>query len=121
VKIRVCDVLIIAAAVLTCVFFCINAFSGNARSLEAYIKADAQEYIFALDRDIVIEVTGPIGITRIAIKDGKAYFVDSPCPGKICVHSQPVSKQGEWIACLPNRVLLTVESRGKSEIDATSY
>ena len=120
-KLKVLDIIIILLSVLVSVFFCINAFSKNGRTMQVFIKSQSSEYVYSLDRDVTIDVSGPLGMTRIVIAGGYASIADSPCPGKICVHAQPVRKQGEWIACLPNRVLLSIESRGSNEIDATSY
>ncbi|MEN2984045.1 MAG: NusG domain II-containing protein [Dictyoglomaceae bacterium] len=52
---------------------------------------------------------------------GKSYFeydpqkgikmISSPCPDKICIKQGWINKIGETIVCLPNRVVLRLESR----------
>lgn len=61
-----------------------------------------------LGRVGTVEVEGALGTTTIAIEDGGVRIVDSPCPHKICVKKGRVSRVGDFVACLPNGVVLTV-------------
>lgn len=65
-----------------------------------------------LDADVerTIAVQGPLGVTRIEIRGGSARVISSPCPDKICVRMGWLSRVGEYAACLPNRVVMTVET-----------
>jgi hypothetical protein len=41
--------------------------------------------------------------------DGKSvFFESSDCPDKTCVKAGKLSQNGEWTACLPNKVFLRV-------------
>ena len=42
------------------------------------------------------------------------------CPDKLCVNQNAVSKNGESIICLPNKVVVTVDSSENSEFDAVA-
>ena len=46
----------------------------------------------------------------LVIKDGKAFVESATCPDGICVGHASVFRDGESIVCLPNRVVITVES-----------
>ena len=62
---------------------------------------------YALDEDISIT----IGETNVCeIKDGKAYMKSADCPDQSCVRSHPISDTGENIVCLPNKVVLKIET-----------
>ncbi len=65
------------------------------------------------------EVRGRIGISRLRVEAGRVRFVDSPCPGRICVHSGWLARTGEVAACLPNGVVVEV-SGGEREFDAVN-
>ncbi len=54
---------------------------------------------------------------RLVIKDGTVDMTDANCPDKICVHHQPISKIGETIVCLPNRVVVTITGQKDEKID----
>ena len=65
-----------------------------------------------------MEIQGHQGISVIEIDQGKAVFLDSPCANKTCVASPPISKNGEWSACLPNGIFMRIESQEEeSDID----
>jgi hypothetical protein len=64
-------------------------------------------YVLPLDRNSAVSVEGPLGKTRIEIKDHKVRVAESPCDNKLCIH-QGWIQQGT-IICLPNRILVTIE------------
>ena len=69
-----------------------------------------------------IKIEGILGESTIKIEDGFVFFENSPCPNKLCVNSSAISKNGDWIACLPNGVFARIEGEDEnSEIDGTSY
>ena len=53
------------------------------------------------------------GNVLLVIKDGSAYIEYSDCPDKVCVKTGRISRSGERIVCLPNK--LTVIIRGEKE------
>ena len=54
------------------------------------------------------------------IKDGQAYVSEADCDNQVCVHTQPVTKAGGQIICLPHRVVIRLQTTEKSEIDAVA-
>jgi len=47
-------------------------------------------------------------------KDG-ARVSSSPCPDKICIHQGKITKAGDAIACLPEKVLVALTTPGKEQ------
>ncbi len=72
-------------------------------------------YTAPLTQQRSAELSGPLGVTRLEISDGTARIVESPCPYKICIGMGRISRQGEIIACVPNRVLVQVAGGGEKE------
>lgn len=66
------------------------------------------------DKELVIE--GENGINRLIVKDGKADVTEASCPDKICVRQNPISRTGETIVCMPNRVIVTIEQASQKKI-----
>lgn len=59
-----------------------------------------------------------IGNTNyLTIKNGKATMIEASCPDQLCVQQKSISKDGESIICLPNKVIATVIGGEESEID----
>lgn len=94
--------------------------SGDSRKY-VVINSYDKEFIYDLSKDGVYEIEGIIGDSIIEIKDGEAFFVDSPCPNKTCVQSHAVKNGGDWIACLPNQVFLHIEAKDEEKADAVAF
>ena len=113
---------VVVALCLSLVVLSVLAVAGRKKNASAMLRVFAgdEKYVYPLESDGVYEIRGKIGVSRIAVENGAARFLDSPCPNKTCVASRPVSKNGEWAACLPNDMFIRVES-GASDLDAVSY
>jgi len=89
------------------------------------VKSPEGTYRYALDKDSLFSVSGLLGITEIEIKNGTVQVLSDPGPRKISVNHAPISASGEWIASLPNQVLLTIVSadtkEGSSTVDDATY
>lgn len=48
------------------------------------------------------------GTNVLHIEDGRAWLTDADCPDKLCVRQGKISKEGETITCLPNKLTVTV-------------
>ena len=69
----------------------------------------------ALEKDRRLSVMGRLGETVIEVKEGRVRVLKSPGPQQICVNRSWISKPGEAIICLPNRVI--IEIPGRSDYD----
>ena len=49
------------------------------------------------------------GQNHLVIQDGCARIEEADCPDKLCVKQGTVSKSGESLVCLPNRVVVAVK------------
>ena len=113
------DFILIVVILMTALAgFGIHSLRKTGEDAQIVIKADGEEYgRYNLNEDQVIK----IGDTNIlTVTDGKADMTDASCPDKLCVHQKAVSKEGESIICLPNKVIVTVENGKQSELDAVS-
>ena len=68
-----------------------------------------------LERDFETTVEGPMGVTQIIIENGHARIGDSPCPHKYCIRMGPISRRGEVVVCVPNRVVLSIVGGNESD------
>ena len=57
---------------------------------------------------------------QLIIEDGMARMTDADCPDQLCVNQHAISKDGESIICLPNKVVVTIVGGVESEIDAVT-
>lgn len=84
------------------------------------IQANGKElFRIPLSEDRVIKIPGPLGESIVEIKDRKVRMLYSPCPDKLCEKEGYISKPGQMIVCVPNRILIKIEAR--APFDALTY
>lgn len=66
-------------------------------------NAETEKYSLYSEKHIVLEGN------EIVIENGYVYMKAAICPDKLCVKSGKISKKGEQIICLPNRVIVRIE------------
>lgn len=71
------------------------------------------------DREVPIERDGVV-TNVLVIKDGMADMTEADCPDMLCVHQRAISKTGETIVCLPNKVVVEVLKSEESELDSVA-
>lgn len=69
------------------------------------------------NHELVIENNGHIN--KLVIENGFADMIEADCPDKICVKHKKISKSGETITCLPNKVVIEIKSKN-NEIDSVA-
>lgn len=65
------------------------------------------EFLYPLEESD-FTVSGLQGSCRVLIADGILRVIDSDCPDKICQSLTPLKAIGDWTACLPNRVMISL-------------
>lgn len=111
---------ILSAVIIAVIPVALPAGAGK----EVRITARGQEYgVYPLDRDTEIEITGHGHTNIVEISEGKVWMEHSDCHNQICVNTKAISRTGETIVCLPNRVVVEIIGTGKGgdaddEIDA---
>ena len=56
----------------------------------------------------------------VVIEKGKAFMKEASCPDHLCMKQGKISKEGQTIVCLPNKVIVTVisDDSGQDKLDA---
>ncbi|HHZ03135.1 MAG TPA: NusG domain II-containing protein [Tissierellia bacterium] len=113
-KINKYDIGLIIAIVIINVFFI--WYSGRSavklNDKVAYIYSDNQlvkEYVLTDDvKDEYTVKTETGGYNTLHIEDGQIWIHDASCPDKVCIYQGKISRDGEIIVCLPNRMLIKI-------------
>ena len=56
-------------------------------------------------------------MNTVTIKDGKAYMSFADCPDQLCTHQNEIMYDKQSIICLPNKVVVTITSDRKDDVD----
>lgn len=64
---------------------------------------------------------GSLGESLIEVKEGNIRFITSPCQHKHCVRTGWLPQKGNFVACLPNQVSITLYDARLTQFDAVVY
>ncbi len=92
---------IFAAAAVSFLFF----FSNESGKRVKITENNKVVYEGSLSKNKKIELKS----NTVLIENSKVKMQYSDCKNQICVHHKPISKKGESIICLPNRVTAEIE------------
>ena len=93
-----------------------HTYIGGRGANKVVVKVDGViQGTYSLSEDGRIEIND--GTNVIEISNGKADMIKADCPDQLCVNQKAVSRN---IICLPNKVVVEVESVEESEYDAVT-
>ena len=99
----------------------ISSDTGNKKVVVSVDGKKTAEY--PLKKDATYELSGShLGTNTLVIRSGKAYISEANCPDKQCMKQGKISRTGEMLVCLPNRVVVKIVDRKNDEpvIDGVS-
>ncbi len=115
------DYAVIIAVCVAIAMISFKVYTVDTRPPMVSIKSESGLSLYPIDIQRHIEVSGPLGITHIEIADGKVRVISSPCRDKLCLLKGDLVKNGDWTACMPNRVYVGIQGKNKEELDGFSY
>lgn len=117
-KIKIGDILLICFLVSLSAFLLLK--KSSQKNLQVVIYKDGKILASSpLSHDKIFTFDARYGKYVVEIKKGKVYVRETHCPLKICKKMSPISKPGEVIVCIPNRIIIKIE--GKAKVDAITY
>ncbi len=120
-KIKKGDIIIFASIILIAAagFLCVKLLPSEGKT--AVIEQNGTVLVrLLLDEDTTydVKINGKTTNT-VVVKNHTVSVSYADCPDKICKNHKSISKSGETIVCLPNKVTVTVEG-GENEIDGVA-
>jgi hypothetical protein len=122
-RLKPLDLVIVLAAAGAVAYSAALAYGSGKGRAQVTITGRDGEWIYPLSSDREVSIAGPLGDTIVEIRGKSVRVEDSPCPNKTCIAAGAISRPNQWIACLPNRVLVRIEGGGADEedVDAGVY
>lgn len=87
------------------------------------IQVDGKEYKRIKYNESVqedIKIDTKFGHNVVSIRNNKVSMIESNCRDKLCIKQGSISRPGEVIICLPNRLLVEIQSEN-NEIDTINH
>lgn len=115
------DILLgISLLLLGLVFFVGLIFWGQEEANKVEVKVNGKiigVYSLAEEQEIDLK---DLGENTFLIRNSQVEMIKADCPDQYCVKHYPISKNGESIICLPNKVVITIKGKDEGEVDAVS-
>mgnify|MGYP000047909493 FL=1 len=110
---------ILAAAAAVFFFQVKNRTSGT---VYAIVEQDSKELMrLPLSEPGEYRISDGDSYNVIEIAEGGVRMKEADCPDQICVNHLAISRDGESIICLPNKVVIAIEAGDtRNEIDSIS-
>lgn len=109
----VLTIALIAAGLVMSFFLAFGQDDGS----RVTVTVDRKPYgTYSLDEDRQVTVQQGGHTNTFEITGGRVRMISADCRGHDCVHEGSISKSGESIICLPNRVVLEITG-GEEEFD----
>ena len=109
-------------AITLCGVSIVLATSNSGTNAVLSVNTPDGEFLYQMNQDQTLQLQGLEGISVIQIQQGKAFFSESPCPNKTCIATAAISNNGEWAACLPNGIFISIQQKSESpEIDIIAF
>ncbi len=120
-RLRLLDLAALLLALLVIGALSASAYGSRGGESKVVIEAAGTQWVYPLKTDRLLQVQGPLGEERIQIANREVFVLSSPCPNKICILQGRISRPGQWIACLPNKVFIRIEAEDPAAADAVSF
>jgi hypothetical protein len=121
-RLKVLDYGILLAGAIAVVFVSVFAYAKNGSELSVIIGGSQGEWIYPLGEDRTLNVEGPVGTTLVEIHENRVHILGSPCKNQTCVAAGAIGSEGQWLACLPNKVFVRIEGKNDNDkIDASVF
>ena len=99
------DIFIAATVVLLSLTVAVMLYFKGGGTTVTVKQDNKTVYSGSLFDDTEIKLSG----NTVTVKDGKAYMSWGSCKNQLCIHKGEISKAGESIICLPNKVIVETE------------
>lgn len=107
-----------------------NPLSGTGHSVVVEVHGKMTHIIpfSEISGSLIVRIPAGAGseATLELLETGRVRVIESTCPDKVCVRSGWISRSGQAIVCLPNRIVVRIEGSGTgrdpgSRLDAVTY
>ena len=98
--------------------FIVSLFQAQGETVQIFQNNEIK-FQFNLNEEKRFVIENQSGFIQIFIEDKKVWVNDSSCSAKICKKMGKISKTGQTIVCVPNKIFIQIVGKNKDKyIDA---
>ncbi len=122
-KIKKADIIALAVIALVTVILFLTFRTFKSPGKTVVVRVSGEEVAsYPLDKDRTETINGANGGTNeLIIEDGTVRLKEATCPDKLCVNQGKISRRGESIICLPNEVIVEINSDDTLETEGDGF
>lgn len=109
------DLVVGLVILIAAVFLVLCLFSRDKSAVTAQVTLDGQVLLSCrleeLEEPLNVPVDGEHRLVLELSADG-VRVLEAQCPGEDCAHMGTITRAGEQIVCLPNRLVVTLQGEG---------
>ena len=117
------DLVAVGVAAALTIALSVAVYAGPSMTAsDVSVQAQGERFVYSIEDSQRLTFDGPLGVTVVRIADGAVSVLEDPGPLQICVQQGEVSRPGEWLACLPNKVFIRIEGHSApGGVDGQTY
>lgn len=119
-SLRYGDFIIVAGVLVISIMLFVFSFSDG-ESLVAQVSLDGEAVRQVRLYELTEKESIRVGGCEILLERDGVTFLSSECPDKLCVNRGKLKKAGDTMACVPERVTVTLQSEKGGKIDAVVF
>ena len=114
------DMIVYAVILIIAVILFAWRYNGAEQALTARIYVEGELFETLNLRDSVqIQIESSLGYNAVEIEGSGVRMVLADCRSQDCIRMGTITRQGQIIACLPNRVVIRLDGMpGEDDFDA---
>ncbi|WLD76108.1 NusG domain II-containing protein [Mogibacterium neglectum] len=110
-------IILVSLGIASSVWLSMTSHSGD----KVTVTVDGKKYgVYSLSEDKTIAVKQGNKLNVIRIKHGYVTMSEASCQNQVCVKHKAISKTGESIICLPNKVVVSIGGKEANKYDSVS-
>ncbi len=113
-------ILIVSVVLISAVLFALSFFSSS-EDLTAEIYVGGEKAHSIVLSEVTESYTVRENYCELLIEKDGVTFVYSDCGDKLCVKKGKLTKQGDTMACVPEKVVVILRGSDNKNIDAVVY
>ena len=118
--IKVLDVIVVAVILICSLIVTLSLADDGAEYAVIYVNGNEYgRYSLDSDKKQIVDVSTEYGHNVVVIDKQKVFVTETDCMDKVEIAAGEISKPGQSLVCLPNRLVITVE--GRIITDATAF
>lgn len=121
-KVLILTIILIAAVLIGFNYFRSKSIAKNSKELVAEISVKGKVYknIVLSNEKQEFSIKTELGENTVKAHDKGIEIIDASCHDHICEKTGFITKPGEMIVCLPNKVSIKIKGDTGEEVDGVS-